>query len=118
MDRQLSIPGLPDALAKDGWWLDEGATPPRQGGGGDTHRGARRPGRLVAVLALVALADLLFWGRAPGLSVVIFAAALLAWGLQGSLNRSLPSLPPDRQQPTTHHNHDCLVLLQRGFLHR
>ncbi|WP_300438522.1 DUF4173 domain-containing protein [uncultured Mameliella sp.] len=84
MDRQLSIPGLPDALAKDGWWLDEGATPPRQGGGGDTHRGARRPGRLVAVLALVALADLLFWGRAPGLSVVIFAAALLAWGLQGT----------------------------------
>ena len=84
MDRQLSIPGLPDALAKDGWWLDEGATPPRQGGGGDTHRGARRPGRLVAVLTLVALADLLFWGKAPGVSVVIFAAALLAWGLQGT----------------------------------
>ncbi|MCR9274418.1 MULTISPECIES: DUF4153 domain-containing protein [Mameliella] len=84
MDRQLSIPGLPHALARDGWWLDEGAAPPAQGDGGSGPAGVRFPRRLAAVLTLVALADFLFWGRVPGLSVVIFAAAILAWGLQGA----------------------------------
>lgn len=84
MDRQLSIPGLPHALAKDGWWLDDVGTPPAQGDGGTARAGLRFPRRMVAVLSLVALADVLFWGRAPGLSLVIFAAAILAWGLPGT----------------------------------
>lgn len=39
---------------------------------------------LPALLALVALADLLFWGHAPGLSLAVFALALFAASLRSA----------------------------------
>ena len=73
-----SIRGVPRALAMDAWWLD--TAPP--GGGGGAQGGRVQPvspSFLGAVLALVVLADLLFWRQALGISVVIFAAALFAF---------------------------------------
>ncbi len=87
MDKTLIIRGLPQSLARDGWWLD--APPPLPPGGGGTGggdgggqgpsqtAGARGRGRAGAILCLVALADLLFWHHAPGLSLAVFAGAIL-----------------------------------------
>ncbi len=42
------------------------------------------PRPLPTLLALVALADVLFWGHAPGLSLALFALALFAAALRGA----------------------------------
>ena len=71
---------LPDALARDGWWFDAGPAPARP-----SHQAPQKASPLpptgLAVLALVALGDLLFWGHAPGLSVALFVLALFGTGL-------------------------------------
>lgn len=83
MDKTLIIRGLPQSLARDGWWLDAPTGAGAGGGGGGGGQGpsqtagARGRGRAGAVLCLVALADLLFWHHAPGLSLVVFAGAIL-----------------------------------------
>jgi hypothetical protein len=73
------IRGVPRALATDLWWMEEA--------GDASDRPAARPslrglegtgGRGLALLALVVLADLLFYGYAPGLSLALFAGAVLA----------------------------------------
>jgi hypothetical protein len=78
MDKKLVIRGVPHSLAVDGWWL-EAAIADRDG----PHEAAvairERFGRqAVAILLIVVLGDFLFWQRAPGVSVAIFAAAILA----------------------------------------
>lgn len=69
------ISGLPSSLARDGWWLDDPLTskpePPAPSAMGGLPRRA-------GLVVLVALADLLFWHHAPGLSLAIFAVAIFA----------------------------------------
>jgi hypothetical protein len=79
MTKDLVIRGVPRALIVDMWWLasDTDRSPPLS----ERPRwsGADRWGRPVAALAgLTALADLLFYGHAPGLSLAVFAVAIFA----------------------------------------
>lgn len=75
MTQTVHIPGLPRSLALDGWWLDAPtALPPGVAQG--RSRLARGPQR-AALAGMVVLADILFWHHAPGLSLVLFAVALL-----------------------------------------
>lgn len=105
MSMQAASHEIPDSLRRDGWWLATGtgsdikdavaatgtsgeaaprgtATdgPPRNGTvrprAGDQR--SWRPLTLALVVALTALADLLFWGHWPGISVAVFALALSA----------------------------------------
>lgn len=74
MTRTLLITGLPTRLARDGWWLD--APPP-----GKIDDAPATPSRLpywAGLLSLVALADWLFWHHQPGVSLAVFAGAILA----------------------------------------
>ena len=81
--------GVPQALARDGWWLDAPASSDGTTGGGDGGAGkiARAPGPL-AILGLVALADILFWERGFGVSLALFALAIFAASLWQSPARS------------------------------
>lgn len=71
------IAGVPRALIRDGWWFDA----PQAGGpvaaGPQVRRGSARAGWLL--LALIVLADGLFWRQAgPGLSLALFLLAVAA----------------------------------------
>ena len=73
----LTLRGVPHSLAMDGWWLAD--TPPQPH---KTHS-TSRPGWPVLLALLAALADLLFWAHAPGVSLAVFAVAIFAmsaWG--------------------------------------
>lgn len=67
------VHGVPMALQQDGWWLDDGPAPPQ------ARPRAKRP--LIALILLVGLADILFWGHTPGLSLALYAAAIFAAAL-------------------------------------
>ncbi len=94
MARELVIRGVPRALEIDMWWLasetDIAPSPAPE------HREwgrAERHGRPLAALAvLVMLADVLFYGHAPGLSLAVFAAAALAAAMM--LNPAREQLQP------------------------
>ncbi|KFE33263.1 DUF4173 domain-containing protein [Thioclava atlantica] len=69
------IPGLPRSLALDGWWLD---APDAAASEPSPSRAAfARRSHWVGLAVLVVLADLLFWQHAPGLSLALFALAIL-----------------------------------------
>lgn len=72
------IRGVPRALATDMWWMTE-AGEADEGLKTTLPRAADQDskGRSLALLGLVALADLLFYGHAPGLSLAVFAGAVL-----------------------------------------
>lgn len=81
---ELVMNGVPRSLMRDAWWLgpDDGSGPRRAGG--------KTPGAMpaVAVPGLMALADVLFWRQTPGLSLALFALAILVvagWGARGRL---------------------------------
>lgn len=82
MASELVLRGVPHALMVDGWWLDatdeSAATPPA----GRTALGLAGLGGVAALLFLVALGDFLFFGQAVGLSLALFAAAVLVLALQ------------------------------------
>ena len=74
--------GVPYSLARDGWWLacDAPVDVARSSAGRDGAQdgnsrgtaqasGATAPQILARLLALIVLADLLFWHYAPGMSV-------------------------------------------------
>ncbi|MEC3861309.1 DUF4173 domain-containing protein [Mesobacterium sp. TK19101] len=98
MQQTLTLRGLPATLARDGWWLATEthplgtAQPPLSPGSARsaTGPGPRRAGML---LALVLLADLLFWRHAPGLSLAVFAAAIFAVAWIVSTPRRNTALP-------------------------
>lgn len=79
MADDVVIAGVPRGIMRDAWWLGDEAPRP----------GARPPelaaqGRGFALLALLATADVLFWRQVPGVSLAVFAAAVLAaaaWGV-------------------------------------
>ncbi|MDQ2094381.1 DUF4153 domain-containing protein [Rhodalgimonas zhirmunskyi] len=84
--------GVPPALATDGWWLTSsisqtGEKPPtsrpRASGREDN---SPFPASVGALLALIALADVMLWQvSAPGLSLFVFGAGVIlaAWALAG-----------------------------------
>ena len=83
MSKQMVIHGVPDRIRLDGWWLGSAEIAPREGtpARNDTTSRVptlRRPQAILVLGALVLLADWLFWGHAPGLSVALFALALSA----------------------------------------
>jgi len=76
----LTIRGLPSSIKNDGWWLVSTPTSDyataRQGAElSDKIRKAPRIG-IPILLALIGLADFLFWGHSIGLSMIIFSAGL------------------------------------------
>lgn len=77
----LLIPGLPRSLARDGWWLDAPVAGPPDAPQGEA-RSTRGP-HWAGLAGLVALADLLFWHHAPGLSLALFAFAILGVAAAG-----------------------------------
>lgn len=74
MTKTLLMSGLSRLLARDGWWLD--APPP--GSVDDSAAATKFLPRWTGFLALVALADWLFWQGRPGLSLALFALAIFA----------------------------------------
>ena len=72
--------GVPASVRMDAWWMSGEApvVPPvdKPRGGLETVRHA--PVRLVLLLALILLADWLFWGYGVGVSLVLFGVALAA----------------------------------------
>lgn len=80
MTQPILILGLPRALARDGWWLD--ASPPNTAESAiDVH--SRLP-RWAGLVVLVALSDWLFWHESPGLSLALFAVAILVVASAGT----------------------------------
>lgn len=83
MKQNLTFSGVPRALTQDAWWLASQATrngceiPPA---GTPSASALERASRFLALIMLVALADILFWDRATGISLAIFAAAVFAAG--------------------------------------
>ena len=74
MTKDLIIRGVPRALALDMWWMDDatkGASVPARTAGA---MGRGLP--LAALAGLEALADVLFYRHAPGLSLAVLAAAI------------------------------------------
>lgn len=75
----IEINGLPNSLRMDGWWLsgsfqDQATAPPKITG--PTLSELSFPFTSLALLALILLADWLFWGYSIGLSLAVFAVAL------------------------------------------
>ena len=68
--------GVPMALQTDGWWLTDPAPPA-------TDQTTVRKGPLMALLALLLLADILFWHQTPGVSLAMFAVAVFAATAKG-----------------------------------
>jgi hypothetical protein len=72
------IRGIPRALARDAWWFgDDAAAPPdgRERGGHVLSPGAMRP--VLVLVLLIVIGDFLFWDRAAGISLVVFAWVVL-----------------------------------------
>ena len=97
MATEWVIRGVPPGLARDMWWLavaTEGPAGPGSATRPEWGAGAR--GRAGALVALVALADWLFFGQAIGLSLALFAAAVLGavMLLQQGRARLRPALMP------------------------
>lgn len=91
MDEGLVLRGVPQAILRDAWWFGaEGGTSPEELRARRVARHERavpsagRSGGLLA--ALVLLADWLFYGAAPGLSLALFALAVTAavWAASGA----------------------------------
>lgn len=92
MTRPLLISGLPTSLARDGWWLHEpGGTGPEAPLPAQAVPGGLP--RRFGLVALVAVADVLFWRHAPGLSLAIFAAAIYAVAAVQTSLRPVPLRP-------------------------
>ncbi|MBO9448909.1 DUF4173 domain-containing protein [Tropicibacter sp. R16_0] len=79
MTHTFEIRGLPASIAQDSWWLDDTSeqAPERS-------TGITRTPWSAGLLGLIALADFLFFDHPKGLSLVIFAAAILVavWALR------------------------------------
>lgn len=73
------IRGVPRGLERDMWWMAGAAdVPPEPPQRKPVWRDERGGGRIAALVGLIALADWLFFGHSPGLSLAVFAGVLLA----------------------------------------
>jgi len=102
--KPIEIDGLPTSIANDAWWLscstsdsdaDADAAQPHPDQGRHRQQISRLPFGGLFLIALVLLADMLFWQHDIGLSLILFSAALTG--------AALNSLRPDlsRRQWTT-----------------
>ena len=71
MAQNREIHGVPMTIHRDGWWLDDGPAQPA-----GTRQRRLRP--LALLLVLILLADVLFYRQSVGLSLALFALALVA----------------------------------------
>jgi hypothetical protein len=71
--KTATIKGVPMAIQRDGWWMDGLQRKPRPEGRPHS-RDMRSP---LLLLALIALGDALVWNVVPGLSLAVFALALV-----------------------------------------
>ncbi|QGX97012.1 hypothetical protein EI983_01465 [Roseovarius faecimaris] len=71
------VRGVPISIQQDGWWMDGPVKRPPAPPGKDAPGNRARMERPLLLLALVALADALLWGVAPGLSLFVFGAVVL-----------------------------------------
>ena len=73
------IRGVPMAMQQDGWWLNAPPTAPKMG----TAKGQQLSDgwRIGLLIGLIALGDILIWDVMPGLSLVVFGAAVVAAAL-------------------------------------
>jgi hypothetical protein len=82
MPREFVVRGVPRRIARDAWWLAadtlRGDGPAEGNDGGDGRDGIELgTGGRVGLIALVVLGDILFWGHPAGISLAIFAGAVL-----------------------------------------
>jgi len=72
--------GVPASVRMDAWWMSGEApvVPPVNKPRSGLEAVRRAPARLVLLLALILLADWLFWGYGAGVSLVLFGVALAA----------------------------------------
>lgn len=85
MPQGTTIRGVPRSLAQDAWWLATEVT----GLPGHKDTIHRKPDildgpgrqRAIALVALLAIGDFLFWGHAPGLSIALFFCSIFAFSL-------------------------------------
>lgn len=81
MSGQLTIRGVPDRLKHDAWWLSGAPNPSQTSPRPLPGLGARisdGKAALLALLILISLADISFWGHIPALSWAIFCLGLSA----------------------------------------
>ncbi len=80
--------GVPASLQMDAWWMSgdiETFIPPAPSSQTCRSTTRRAPFHMAVLLALILLADWLFWGHGAGLSLVLFAIALAVgvWATSG-----------------------------------
>jgi hypothetical protein len=69
------IRGVPAAMQRDGWWMNEVEMPQRKERHGDCNQ--PRLWHFGALAGLIALGDILVWQVTPGLSLAVFGAAMI-----------------------------------------
>jgi len=78
MAKEWVIRGVPPGLSRDMWWLASAAdVPPEPPQRQRAREAGGAGGRASALVGLIVLADWLFFARVPGLSLALFAAAVL-----------------------------------------
>lgn len=76
------IRGVPASIQQDSWWMDGDVQRRTSPEASDTHSTqVMRLERPLLLLALIALADVMLWGVAPGLSLAAFGIIVLAVAL-------------------------------------
>ena len=64
----FEVRGVPTAMAQDGWWLSDASETPRKW----TGVGEGTWLRVLLLVVLIALADVLMWQVAAGVSLAVF----------------------------------------------
>lgn len=80
----LTLNGIPRALARDGWWLDDDTQPPARPG--ETRSGLPR---WTSLPILILAADLLFWKVGNGVNIALFAGVIFALATASVPRRAL-----------------------------
>lgn len=93
MTKEFEVRGVPRSILVDGWWLDAIDEAAKTSGGRAKGNGwpalsgtARRQG--IGVLCLIVLGDILFWQQEIGISLAIFALAVV---LVASADLAIPA---------------------------
>ena len=69
----FEVRGVPTAMAQDGWWLSDASETPRKLTGVSEGPWLR----ILLLVVLIALADVLMWQVAAGVSLAVFGIAMV-----------------------------------------
>ena len=69
----FEVRGVPTAMAQDGWWLSDASETPRKRSGVSEGPWLR----ILLLVVLIALADVLMWQVAAGVSLAVFGIAMV-----------------------------------------